>query len=240
MLARPRSIPPKLVAMWGLSPREAKALVNKETLLCFFCGAKLRARRLAQVLIEALPTSGEKPKSLREWASRPESRGLRVAEINLIEGVHEAIAPLPFLQSSDYSEQPSDLVPSEDLTNLSYRDESFDLVLTSETLEHVPNFDGALKEIYRILKPGGFHIFTIPVRPCLESTFARREIAPDGSIVDHAPPVSHPGGDWGYPVFTEFGLDVVNIVDRAGFSTSVQFGPLTEDDLAQVYVSRKC
>jgi len=243
VLLRRRSIRPRLIALWGLSQREAAALVRKETLLCVFCGAKLRARRIARVVVDRFRVSDPSPKSLREWADRYEVQGLRVAEINRIEGVHEAIAGLPLLSFSDFADPdhhlPSEIAPSEDLTRLSYPDEHFDLVLTSETLEHVPDLAASLLEIRRVLKPGGLHIFTVPLRPGVPKTFARATIGPDGRITEHAPPISHPGGDWGYPVFTEFGADLVSIFDQAGFETTTHFGPTTEDDLAQVYVSRK-
>ena len=238
MILRPRSIPPRLVELWGLSPREARALIRKETLHCLACGAKLRSRRLAEVVLETFSVSGPQPASLRDWATRPEAQSLRVAEINRIEGVHEAISGLPLLRSSDFADEPS-ATPSEDLAALSYADASFDLVLTSETLEHVPDLALALSEIRRVLRPGGWHLFTIPVRPGVSATFARARINPDGCLVQLAPPISHPGGDWGYPVFTEFGVDVVDVIDRAGFATSVRFGPTTEDDFSQVYASRR-
>ena len=97
----------------------------------------------------------------------------------------------------------------------------------------------SLSEIRRVLRPGGLHLFTIPVRPGVPKTFARAEIGPDGQLVHHAPAIAHPGGDWGYPVFTEFGADLFARFDRAGFDTTIHFGPTTEDDLAQVYASRK-
>ena len=49
---------------------------------------------------------------------------------------------------------------------------SFDLVLTSETLEHVPDLAAASREIRRVLVPGGRHIFTIPLLPDVPRTFA--------------------------------------------------------------------
>jgi SAM-dependent methyltransferase len=229
MLLRPRSIPPTLVALWGLSPREVAALVRKETLLCTFCGAKLRARRMARIILETFEVRDTQPKSLREWAARTVAHDLHIAEINFIEGIHDAIVRLPHLRASDFgSDDPA--VAIEDLTKLSYDDASFDVVLTSETLEHVPDLNSALAEIRRVLKPGGWHIFTVPVRPGVAKTLPRAEVGP---------PIAHPGGDWGYPVCTEFGMDLVQVLERAGFSTETHFGPTTEDDFAQVYASRK-
>ena len=58
-----------------------------------------------------------------------------------------------------------------------------------------------------------------------------------GSAIERA--ICHPGGDVGYPVFTEFGADLLKILRKAGFEAAEHFGPATEDDLAQVYVCRK-
>jgi SAM-dependent methyltransferase len=171
-------------------------------------------------------------------------RALRVAEINRIDGLHEQLARLPLFSGSDYdpnaiSATTGTAVRSEDLTRLSYPAGCFDLVLTSETLEHVPDLRAALSELRRVLVPGGRHIFTVPVLPGVAETFARSIVLPDGSLEHRAPPIFHPGGDWGYPVFTEFGADLPELLERAGFETEVYFGPAREDDLAQVYVCRK-
>jgi SAM-dependent methyltransferase len=183
-------------------------------------------------------------KSLARWVEQPEIRVLRVAEINPIPGLHEQLVRLPHFFGSDYDPACKDGasnegVRSEDLTRLTYADGSFDLVLTSETLEHVPDFAAALKEIHRVLAPGGRHVFTVPLLPGVPETFARSIVLPDGSIQHHAPPICHPGGDWGYPVFTEFGADLPALLERAGFETELLYGPVREQDLAQVYVCRK-
>ncbi|KKM83171.1 hypothetical protein LCGC14_1312060 [marine sediment metagenome] len=46
------------------------------------------------------------------------------------------------------------------LTDL--EDEAVDLVVCSEVIEHVPNFWSVIEEAYRILKPGGYFIATVP------------------------------------------------------------------------------
>lgn len=244
MLYRRRVIPRRLEELWGLSPRLALALARKESCDCAGCGAKLRCRRLARAVLALYPVGVPPAPSLARWVESPEIRHLRVAEINRIDGVHDVLRRLPHLAASDY--QPGaapgavvDGVRSEDLTKLTYPDDSFDLVLTSESLEHVPDLDAALGEIRRVLVPGGRHVFTVPLLPQTVETFPRSIVRSDGTIEDRAPRICHPGGDWGYPVFTEFGADLPELLRRAGFEVDVLFGPIHEDDIAQVYVCRK-
>jgi SAM-dependent methyltransferase len=246
MLYQRRVIPPKLEELWGLTPRLAEALARKETCACAWCGATLRVRRLARVLVDIVPATdnGDRVRSLADWVGRDHPRSLRIAEINRIVGMHEQLARLPAVASSDFQPgtAPGATIGadrSEDLTQLSYADGSFDIVLTSETLEHVPDLDAALSEIRRVLVPGGLHLFTIPVLPGVPRTFARSIVLPDRSVKHVAQPICHPGGDQGYPVFTEFGADVAERLHDAGFDVEVRFGPVRDDDLAQVYVARR-
>ncbi len=45
---------------------------------------------------------------------------------------------------------------------LPFADASFDRVICSEVLEHVPNYEVVLKEIQRVLKPGGLLAVSVP------------------------------------------------------------------------------
>ncbi|MDI6759771.1 MAG: glycosyltransferase [Candidatus Brocadiaceae bacterium] len=51
-----------------------------------------------------------------------------------------------------------------DATKLPFKNCSFDKVSCSEVLEHIPEYTKALKEINRVLKPGGKATFTVPNR----------------------------------------------------------------------------
>lgn len=45
---------------------------------------------------------------------------------------------------------------------LPFDDESFDSVFSSEVYEHVINLDEIIPELYRVLKPGGYMLVTVP------------------------------------------------------------------------------
>jgi glycosyltransferase involved in cell wall biosynthesis/SAM-dependent methyltransferase len=51
---------------------------------------------------------------------------------------------------------------NEDLTRLTFADESFDYILSFDVLEHVSDDIAALQQIYRSLKPGGTFLFSAP------------------------------------------------------------------------------
>ncbi|NOX35326.1 MAG: class I SAM-dependent methyltransferase [Deltaproteobacteria bacterium] len=49
-----------------------------------------------------------------------------------------------------------------DVTNLPFCDNSFDIVICSEVLEHIPDHARAMSELVRILKPGKFLAVSVP------------------------------------------------------------------------------
>ncbi len=50
----------------------------------------------------------------------------------------------------------------QDLRNLDYKDEFFDLIMCTEVIEHIPEYKKVLKEFERILKKGGILIISFP------------------------------------------------------------------------------
>ena len=48
------------------------------------------------------------------------------------------------------------------INSLPYKDSTFDLVICSETLEHIPNYQKAILEIFRVTKIRGFVLITVP------------------------------------------------------------------------------
>ena len=66
---------------------------------------------------------------------------------------------------------------SEDLEDLTFSDESFDVGITQDVFEHVLRPDKAFAEIARTLKPGSAHVWTVPYYRGMK-TVVRAE--PDG------------------------------------------------------------
>jgi ubiquinone/menaquinone biosynthesis C-methylase UbiE len=49
-----------------------------------------------------------------------------------------------------------------DLTKLPFKDKFFDRIIASEILEHIKDDQKAIREIYRVLKPGGLILISVP------------------------------------------------------------------------------
>jgi len=56
-----------------------------------------------------------------------------------------------------------------DVSKLPYKNSFFDIVSCMDVLEHIENERKAIKEIFRVLKPGGVFILTVPALPFLFS-----------------------------------------------------------------------
>jgi len=65
-----------------------------------------------------------------------------------------------------------------DIQQMPLADNTFDVVICNHVLEHVPDDRKAMREILRILKPGGYGIMQVPMDMTLEKTYE------DPSITD--------------------------------------------------------
>ncbi len=94
----------------------------------------------------------------------------------------------------------------EDITCLTCEDESLDLIISSDVLEHVPSLQNAFSETARVLRPGGAHLFTVPPR---SATKKRAEVV-DGDVVHFMTPEYHgdPLSPEGILAFWDIGPDL--------------------------------
>ncbi len=186
---------PGLVAEWQLAPEEVAYVDAQQGMRCDGCGASLRAVALGLAVGEFLGDS--QPIAL----ALPAVPGLRVLDLNGIPALSSLIAAMPNAVRADY--------PAVDMQAMPWPDASFDLVLHSDTLEHIPNPLRALAECRRILRPGGRLCYTVPTiigrlsrsRAGLPASFHGN---PETATEDHI-------------VQTEFGADAWTYPLRAGF-----------------------
>jgi SAM-dependent methyltransferase len=65
-----------------------------------------------------------------------------------------------------------------DICNLPFEDNTYDIIFCNHVLEHIPDDNKAMQELYRVLKKGGMGIFQVPQNLNRETTFE------DNSITD--------------------------------------------------------
>ena len=215
----------------------AKHAWLRDHYVCSNCGSIPRERALMQVLDTWYPDWPQ----LRIHESSPGKRG---ASIRLARECRSYI-PSQFFPDVPLG-QSKDQMRCENLEALSFPDESLDLQISQDVMEHVLNPERAFREIARALKPGGAHIFTVPlVRKHLD-TVTRARRCPDGSLEHRLEPQYHgnPISDKGSLVATDWGYDICDFIHRvSGLTTTM----IVIDDLSkgiraeyiEVLVSRK-
>lgn len=71
---------------------------------------------------------------------------------------------IPFLDYVSADLHDGDVTIKMDITNIPHIDNAFDIIFCSHVLEHVPDDRRAVREIMRVLRPGGWAVIMVPVR----------------------------------------------------------------------------
>lgn len=98
-----------------------------------------------------------------------------------------------------------------DITNLPFENESFDVILCNHVLEHIPDDKKAMKELYRVMKKGGWGIFQVPLENERTQTYE------DFSITDPKERTKHFGQ---YDHVRVYGMDYFDRLEKAGFQAN--------------------
>lgn len=184
---------------WGLSSKLRKRFNLREGAVCKHCGANKRAQGLAQAILDSKFGCGAT--SLREWVDKANQKGLKVCELNSCHELHSTLKGLTHLTYAEYG-----TATQQDIEQLTYDDNEFDLVLHSETLEHVSQPDVAMDECRRVINDSGLVIFTTPV---LWSRRTRRRATKKNGLIKKLLPASyHAQQTDDYLVFQEYGHDI--------------------------------
>ena len=188
---------PQLVETWGLSVEEEAYINRQQGTRCSHCDNNLRAQALASAILSVFGTN----ETFETFVGKREANRLEILSINTCGTLHKYLSRLRKHNLVEYPEQ--------DMTNLSIDDNAYDLVLHSDSLEHVEEPLKALAECKRVLKPDGVCIYTIPI---VVERFSRSTVGKETSY--HGDP-SERSSDW--VVRTEYGGDAWKDPIKAGF-----------------------
>lgn len=189
----------ELIEAWELSPEEVRYINIQQGTYCVGCGSSVRSIALARAIASSCGFGG----NLLQFVDHPDYAKLRILEVNEAGTLHPFLARLDQHRIVSY--------PAFDMSRLALPDEAYDLVIHSDTLEHVPSPLRALEECWRVLVAGGRLVFTVPVI-LGRLTRARQGLAPSfhGAVGCRDPQML---------VHTEFGADAWGLVLQGGFSS---------------------
>ena len=197
----------------------------RDYLICSGCTSIPRERALMRTISECFPNY----RDLEIHESSPCSRGTST----------KLQRECPKYTSSHYfkdvpfgSQDVNTGYRSETLESLTFKDNSFDIFVTQDVMEHIFNPDMAFSEICRVLKPGGAHIFTVPIVNKHKKSEVWASQNSDGVISYLKPAEYHQNAIdlEGALVTMHWGYDIVGYISEvSGMSSTI----MTIDDLSQ-------
>jgi SAM-dependent methyltransferase len=111
-------------------------------------------------------------------------------------------------------------IRNEDVTSLTFEDESFDAILSYDVFEHISNFDLAFKECFRTLKRDGRLLFSAPFNSKSDKNIIRAILDESGDIRHLLEPEYHGdpvGSGKGILCYQYFGWEILDHLRKLGF-----------------------
>jgi SAM-dependent methyltransferase len=183
----------------------------RERLNCEGCGFNNRTRGVLQFLLGNLWSGGAGAVYLTEQVT-PLFHGLQ--------------SRMPGLVGSEFLRDgtPSGAcdasgIRHEDVTDLSFPNNAFQIIGSFDVLEHVPDYQRALAEFGRCLEPGGWLLLSAPISLDLKRTLVRAVLRPDDEVAHIEPPEFHgdPMSTDGVLCFYHFGWSLLEDLRKFGF-----------------------
>ncbi|AFY53056.1 methylase involved in ubiquinone/menaquinone biosynthesis [Rivularia sp. PCC 7116] len=197
----------------------------RNNMYCPFCQSSSRKRHVAKLLISKIFTNIS---SLVEISAKNNLDSVSIYNTDVDDAFYQVLhnstsyycsSCIPNVQiGTEISEQ----VSCQDLEKLSFADENFDVVITEDVFEHIRDYEKAFFEVYRILKTGGYHIFTVP---CFFDKPTLVRVDTSGAEDIHLLPPEYHGDRIRGKIlaYRTFGIDIFEILEKIGFETTVDF-----------------
>jgi SAM-dependent methyltransferase len=209
---------------------------GREGTVCRNCGSTSRNRAVAFVLARVL----DENQAVFRWQYRTSTR--------MLESSARGALAMYFRLKFDYygtEFDPAKIAagthPREyaDFQKLHYDTDSFDLVVASDVFEHIRRDAEAMREVERVLKPGGYLILTVPYDHERAQTIQRVDTS--GPTDVHLLPPRYHGGGGHTLAYREYGRDLMDLMGTA--KLSVERVAVDQPDLGitpqSVFVARK-
>ena len=154
-----------------IHPTYRAETINRRQYTCNACGAPDRVRLYALYCLEFLERGGKledildiaPAKPFTDFLKRAGAVNHRTADL-LVDGADDRL----------------------DVQNMSaYRDNQFQIFICSHVLEHVDNDIAAMRELYRVLAPGGWGICMVPINLGLTEVYENPEIKDEAGRWQH-------------------------------------------------------
>lgn len=227
--------------------REHKIGVLRETLQCSNCLASMRHRSLVVAFLDWLNARcATSVASISDVASQG-LRGLRILDTDNYSSTSRLLrGSAGYIRCSYIPSKPwgTCLEPNyfnEDLQHLTFSDGAFDIVLTSDVMEHVRDCDSAHREIFRVLSPGGAYIFNVPFDMNAEKDIRLVDTSTHEDVYLCEPQIHGDPLTGGILAYRVFGREVIVKLQELGFQ--VQFLLLQQEHHlivdGDVFIARK-
>ena len=190
----------------GTRLREFDAAWNRPNAICPRCGAHERHRLLALYLGRRMPADVKRVL----WFAPEYSLDRHVRALASISVVTADLDG----SGVDFAVDLSRHVP--------FDDGAFDAILCSHVLEHVPDDAKAMRELRRVLAPGGVALVLVPVDYAADRTLE------DPAIVT---PEQREQAYWQHDHVRLYGRDIADRLAAAGFEVSVEPASSLGEDL---------
>lgn len=174
----------------------------RDHLSCSSCNSTPRQRNLIKALDELIPAWKEK--QIHE--SSPGN--------DFFKGI-EGYTFSQYVPSTEFGASLPCGGTNQNIEMMTFDSNSFDIFISQDVLEHVFDPEKACKEIFRVLKPGGWHIFTTPRHNHIKKSI-RRANRVGGAVKYLKPPEYHanPVGDGKALVTYDWGRDFESLIEK--------------------------
>jgi SAM-dependent methyltransferase len=199
----------------------------RETLECMECLSRMRYRIMAHaVLGECRQRFGIEAASINDLVEQ-------IPNVDILDTDAFSPASRILVRSAGYKlssympERRYGWMPDLNMFNINleeiaFPDQSFDIIISSDVMEHVRDLERANREIYRCLKPGGAHMFTVPFDDPYPTTRTLIDTTSDVDIYLEPPQLhgdDHLAGK--VPAYRIYGMDLLDNLVADGFEASL-------------------